>query len=98
MTDCSQLLLPAAVTHRLAANVGVLAASPMPSSFWRLLAVVAPANDLELLSVIVLAAVVDAYQDAELDELVELFQADASHAGQVGRGLALGLRVVAPAK
>ncbi len=48
-------------------------------------------------SLLILAAVIDAHQDPELDELVELPQGDAPHAGQLRRGFALRLRVVAPA-
>ena len=46
---------------------------------------------------IVLAAVVDAHEDAELDELVKLLQRDAPDAGQLLRGFLLGPRAVAPA-
>jgi len=46
---------------------------------------------------LVLAAVVDAHKDAELDELVELLQRDAPDAGQLLGGLLLGLRAIAPA-
>ena len=46
---------------------------------------------------VVLAAVVDAHEDAELDQLVELLQRDAPDAVQLLGGCLLGLGAVAPA-